>query len=115
MKSEDRIQQDCVIWFKNNYCLAHHTPKYCIFHVPNEGKDMREQLKKRSIGMLAGVSDLVVLLPGKVLFIEMKDEKGKQSVKQESFQRTVVTLGFDYYIIRSLSDFKQLIYEHIDD
>ena len=37
-------------------------------------------------GLLSGVSDLIVVLEGKVLFVEVKNEKGKQSQKQKYFK-----------------------------
>ncbi len=36
-KSESRIQQEIVTWYKNNYCLQHHNPRCMIFSIPNEG------------------------------------------------------------------------------
>lgn len=60
-------------------------------------------------GLLSGVSDLIVVLEGKVLFVEVKNEKGKQSPKQKIFQSQVENLGFKYYLVRNLKDFKEII------
>ena len=58
---------------------------------------------------MAGVSDLIILKPnGITLFIELKVEKGIQSDAQKLFQSKVESLGFDYYIIKSLEQFKQI-------
>ena len=107
--SESAIQQQCYLWFNNTYCLKHHEPRLLIFSVPNEGKNAIEQSRKKATGMLAGASDTIVVLPNKVLFIEFKDDKGRQSDKQKEFEERVNKLGFEYYIIRSLEEFKQLI------
>lgn len=111
--SEDKIQQDIVEWFNNNYCLRHHNPQCLIFSVPNGGtRNKLEAIKLKLTGMKAGVSDLIVILPNKILFVELKTLKGTQSDKQKDFERAVVDLGFDYLLIRSLHEFKQKIKEY---
>ena len=110
--SEGKIQQQCYLWFNNTYCLKHHEPRLLMFSVPNEGKNAIEQSRKKATGMLAGVSDTIVVLPNKVLFIEFKDDKGRRSDKQNEFEERVNKLGFEYFVIRSLEEFKQLIREN---
>lgn len=80
-----------------------------MFSVPNESKNAIEQSRKIAIGLMAGVSDTIVVLSGKVLFVEFKDDKGRQSDKQFDFEQTVTALGFPYYVVRSLENFKQII------
>lgn len=109
MKSESKIQQECYQWYHNKFCLKNHSPKMCIFSVPNEGSNAREQMYKKSLGMRSGVSDMIVLKPNKVLFIEFKDEKGKQSDNQKEFEKTVSDLGFEYHVVRSLDEFKLVV------
>ena len=110
MKSESRIQQECVQWYKNKYCLKHHHPRGVIFSVPNERADKLEQFRMIATGLLSGVSDLVVITPsGRLLFVECKDDKGRQTDKQKYFQETVQQLGFNYFLIRSLDEFQQII------
>ena len=107
MKNESCIQSEIVEWFNNNYCLKFHVPKCAIFSVPNEN-----QYHKVSTGVKAGVSDLIVLLPNKALFIEVKDDKGKQSDKQKEFEQTVKDLNFEYHLVRSLEEFKQIVMKY---
>lgn len=110
MKNEERIQQEIVLWFRNNYCLNHHKPKYKIFSIPNVGvAGARHQMTMVSTGLLAGAADLVVLLDGICVFFEVKDEKGKQSDKQKSFEQDVKALGFEYHLVRSLEEFQKII------
>jgi hypothetical protein len=107
---EDLLQQKIVIWFKNNYCLRHHVPRCSIFSVPNGGsRNIIEAKRLKATGMKAGVSDLIILIPGKTIFIELKNENGKQSLKQKEFQETVLNLNQEYYLLRSLDEFKSLI------
>jgi len=112
-KSEDKIQQEIFVWFKNNYCLKNHKPKFKIFAVPNQGKNAKEQAYKKMIGMEAGVSDLIVCLPKKVIFVEIKTEKGVQSEAQKQFQKDIEALGLEYYLIRNLEHFQKLIYSQL--
>lgn len=108
-KTESRIQSEIIQFFKNNYCLDFHNPKCEIFSIPNESKSKQETLQKISIGMLPGASDLIVLVPNKILFIEVKTEIGRQSPTQVKFQKTVQKLGFDYYLVRNLDQFKKIV------
>lgn len=108
-KTEARIQQEIVTWFTNNYGLKDQVPKYLIFSVPNEGKNAKEQMYKKMIGLKSGVSDLIVIMKERVIFIEVKDETGNQSENQMCFENDVQDLGFEYYVVRSLDEFKKAI------
>lgn len=76
------------------------------FHVPNEGKRHWGAVRTfRVNGGKAGVADLVLLLKGgRCVFVELKADKGKQSVAQLKFENRVKVLGFEYYIWRSVDD-----------
>lgn len=113
--SEDKIQQDIFMWFNNNYCLKHHDPRCIIFSVPNGGtRNKMEAMKLKSTGMKAGVSDLIVILPNKVLFVEVKTETGRQSDKQIEFEKTITDLGYSYILVRSLGEFKTVVSEFLN-
>jgi hypothetical protein len=110
MYSEDSLQSEIVKWFNNNYCLKHHSPRCCIFSVPNGGfRNKIEAIKMCATGLKAGVSDLIVLLPNRAVFIELKIEKGIQSPVQKDFEQIVTNLGFEYFLVRSLDEFKKII------
>lgn len=109
LKSEDRIQQEAIMWFRNTYGLKHHNPRCVMFSVPNSGENQKEQMKKIATGLLPGVSDTILVLPNKVIFCEFKDAKGRQSDKQIDFENRVTALGFEYWIIRNLEDFKNKV------
>lgn len=111
--SEDKMQQQIVEWFNNNYCLKHHDPQCLIFSVPNGGtRNKIEAIKLKLTGMKSGVSDLIVVLPNKILFVELKTATGIQSEKQKDFQKAIINLGFEYWLIRSLDEFKQKIKDY---
>ena len=107
--TEGRIQQSIVMWFRNEYCLAHHNPRFMIFSVPNDGYNVKEQQVKKATGLLSGVSDLIVLLPTLTLFIEVKVDSGIQSDSQIEFEEIVNNLGYKYKIVRSIDEFKEFI------
>ena len=105
-KSESKIQQEIYLHFHNNYCLQNHNPRGLIFSVPNESSSLSDTIYKKNIGLLPGVADLIVCRPcGELVFVEVKDDKGKQSPKQIDFQQRVTKLGFRYLLVRSLEDF----------
>ena len=97
-KSEYDIQCEII-----NYCRLN---KILCFAVPNEAT--RNNSKYIKSGVLSGVSDLILVID-KVSFVEVKNRSGKQSEKQKEFQNKVELLGFKYYLVRSLDDFKKLL------
>lgn len=109
---EDSIQQEIIMWFRNNYCLKFHNPRYVVYSVPNDGKDVKEQMRKKATGMLPGVSDFIIDTGISVLYVEVKDEKGRQKPAQEEFQQRVEALGREYWLVRSLKDFQELWERH---
>lgn len=92
----------CVDWFRTTY------PDYILFSVSNEGCFKRKPYFE-SLGMLSGVSDTVVILPNKVLFIEFKALKKYQRPEQKEFENKCLELGFSYYVVRSLEQFQSVI------
>lgn len=101
--SEDQIQQQIIIYYRNLF-------KGLIFSVPNGGtRNLLEAKKLKATGLMAGVADIVILKPNaETIFVEVKKEKGVQSEVQKSFENKVKDLGFRYYIVRSLDEFKKL-------
>ncbi len=108
-KTEARIQQEMFIWYKNTYCLNHHNPKHIIFAVPNDSSSKEETMRKLATGMLAGASDLVVVQPNRVIFVEVKTDKGTQQENQKQFEADVKRLGFEYHVVRNLDQFKKVV------
>lgn len=94
-----------MIWYRNNNLNSNNI----IFSVPNEGKSATEQMYKKATGMLSGVSDLICINNGKILFIECKDETGKQRENQMKFQKKIESNGYKYYLVRTLEEFKTIL------
>lgn len=97
-KLEYHLQHEILLWANTN------RPDIVVFTVANEAAR-----KDRNITVLKGVSDLVVVLPQKVIFVELKQPKGVQSKFQKVFQNRVEKLNKEYYIVRSLEEFKSLL------
>lgn len=101
---EEGIQTACVNWFRLTY------KRYICFAVGNGGsRNKIEAANMKKAGVLAGVSDLIIIADRAVLFVEMKTPKGRQSIRQKEFQASVERLGFEYKICRSLSDFQETV------
>jgi predicted nucleotidyltransferase len=78
--------------------------------VPNGGfRSKIEAMKMKTTGVLPGVSDLIIIKPNEILFIELKTDIGVQSKEQKEFQKRVELLGFSYYLVRSLQEFQQIV------
>ena len=97
-KSEFTIQVEIVNFCRKNDIIC--------FSVPNEAT--RNNSKYIKSGVLAGVSDLICINNGEVLFIELKDYKGKQSEVQKEFEKSIISQGFKYFLVRSLDEFKKI-------
>jgi hypothetical protein len=66
----------------------------------------------KATGVVAGVSDMIIISPKKIIFIEVKTETGKQSPDQKDFEQKVKSMGYDYFLVRSLDQFKAIINEN---
>ena len=69
---------------------------------------LRGKLNK-FLGVVKGRSDMVLYYKSFSIMIELKTEKGRQSESQKTWQNLMESQGFEYYIIRSLEEFKKLI------
>lgn len=115
--NEGRIQAECFAWFWNDY------PQYrkLLFHVPNENdrsdSNIIQGAIRKSLGVVAGVSDLILLVPKGLyhgLCIEMKDEKGLQRPAQIEWQSLVEAQGYRYCLCRNLAQFKNVISDYLN-
>lgn len=72
--------------------------------------------RRKALGVFAGVSDLVCLLPrGKYhgLMLECKTEVGRQSDVQAQWEQLVTGYGYQYRIFRSLDEFKTIMEDYL--
>jgi hypothetical protein len=114
---ESNLQKQCVSWFRAQY------PQYAmlLIHPINEGSGhsridrMRQGIHKAE-GAVAGVSDLLLLMPATIdniiyhgIGFELKEpKKGKQSQVQKDFEMMFKAAGYEYEIIRYLEEFQML-------
>ena len=114
-EEEHRIQCACVQWFRYQYPDLRHN----LFSVPNGGKrDKVTAAKLKAEGALAGVVDLILLLPNRsygALLIEMKTRKGRQADTQREWQQLIERDGYKYVVCRSLEDFIREIKSYLSD
>ena len=104
---ESKIQQSCISWFR-----ILHSKDGIIFSCPN-GANVTDANRNRLVkeGMLSGVADLQILLKsGRCVFVEVKTpaKSSRQSPNQKQFEKDVKEFGFEYYIVRSLDEFRDL-------
>ena len=88
---------------------------FYVFAVPNGGsRNLREARNLKMQGVTAGVSDLIILLPKKIFFVELKNPngKGRQSPAQKEFEETVSALGFEYLLWENWPQVEQFINAH---
>jgi hypothetical protein len=81
-------------------------PHIIVFHVPNGGlRTKAEAARLKWIGVLAGVLDLVLVLPdGRCAFWETKTPRGRLSDDQLAFIKRLITLGHRWAVVLSIDD-----------
>lgn len=113
MSEEDKLQSECVKWFRYQYPKL----KQLLFHVPNGGKrnKVTAQIFK-AMGVVPGVADLILLAPRKgygALCIEMKTPSGDQSPSQREWEKDVIAAGNKYALCRSFDEFEKTIKDYL--
>lgn len=114
-QEEHALQCASVRWFYYQYPEL----RGRLFAVPNGGvRDAVTAAKLKAEGVVAGVADLILLVPRAgfgALLIEMKTERGRQSEAQKQWQHIVCKYGeYSYVICRSLDDFIQHIENYLN-
>jgi hypothetical protein len=81
-------------------------PGVRFHHVPNGGKrSKREAARFRLMGVKAGVSDLVISMPGgRTGYMEIKAANGRLSEEQENFLAAMAANGNLTAVVRSLEE-----------
>jgi hypothetical protein len=104
--SESAIQASCIKWCWN----THPETRGLLFEVNNNPLNGVDGANRRALGMIKGVSDTILLWKGKAYLIEFKDAKGRQSTDQKAWEATVAQQGFNYFLVRDLCSFQELIH-----
>lgn len=113
---EHRLQVACVEWFR----MQHSDLCHALFAVPNGARrDKVTGARLKREGVLAGVSDLILLVPNAhygALLLELKTPKGRQSESQKAWARDIQRTGnYRYVIVRSVEQFKAAIDVYLND
>jgi len=103
--SEQQIQTACVKWLWN----THPETRGLFFAVNNNSEHVARAMNRKAVGVVPGVSDTVFLWNGQAYLIEFKTLKGRQSDVQKRWEAKVTEQGFKYSLIRSESEFRELI------
>lgn len=112
---EHRIQCSCVEWYRLKYPKMHHN----LFAVPNGSKrDSITAARLKDEGVLAGVSDLILLKSNRfygALLIEMKSQKGVKRDSQKEWEKQITRDGYKYVVCRSLDDFIREVTDYLNN
>lgn len=99
---EHVLQVECVEWFRKMY------PYYIIFSTNNEATRMNPNYFEEC-GMYRGLSDLVVVAPQGVLFVELKIGFNEMKDYQLKCQEKLEAMGYVYRAVYCLDTFKDCV------
>jgi hypothetical protein len=71
--------------------------------------EVRGPTRRRVKGCRKGTADLFILSDSRVIFLELKSEKGKQTETQKEFEMTMKLYGNEYYIVKSFEDLETIL------
>jgi hypothetical protein len=103
-QSEARLQQECFMWFHNTYPHL----RGLFFRIKNEDHNPITGARNKATGVIPGVSDSCFLAKTGAKFIEFKIPGGRQSKDQKEWSSKIIEACFDYFIVYSLDEFKDL-------
>lgn len=110
------MQTACFQWFNMQY------PEFrgLLFAVPNGGGRSRiEAALLKAEGVVAGVADMLLLVPSKGyagLCIEFKaaTKTARQSEAQKNWERLINKYGaYKYTVVRTFEEFRTLMYNYL--
>ncbi len=111
MTHEDRLQSQCVRWFRLQY------PNHVLFAIPNGGnRNAVTGAVLKKTGTLAGVADLFLMRAAQGnhgMFIEMKVGKNTLTDTQRKFKDKAHGAGYAYAVCRTLDEFMETINEYL--
>ena len=102
-KNESQFQNAIVVWFSREYPHLYGS----LFEVNNNPKNIKEAMFRRGMGMIAGVSDLVLIANGKFAGIELKHpatKHAKSHIEQQLKWGMHVKEQGGYYIMSESED-----------
>ena len=110
MRQEDHLQYNIVRRF--SYESPQHYGR--LSEVNNNPSNRNHAMKRRAMGMISGVSDLILIGKGGIICgIELKSDSGTQSKQQKEWQGIVERLGGKYICSRNENEVWKFITDNI--
>lgn len=110
---ESMLQEACVSWFRLQY------KNILIWHTGNGGKrNLREAVKLKRMGVLAGVPDLFIPHAAKFchgLFIELKSKNGVLGLNQKEIIKILKESGYRVEICKSINQFQFVVKDYLNN
>ena len=81
-------------------------PDVNVIAIPNAARrSLRMGARMKAEGLQSGVADLCIMLPGgRVAWLELKTDKGRQSIAQKGFEAKCKRLDHPYALARNLDE-----------
>jgi hypothetical protein len=110
---EQQIQRAVVDYLR----LLENLGELFFYHCPNGGwRSKAEAGIFKSLGVRAGVPDLVLLFPGgRTAFIEIKAPGGRLSASQKAFKNAAEYFGFPFAECRAVDEVERFVRSLIAD
>lgn len=99
--TEHTLQLECISYFRNHF---ERYGKGVVIPVLNELAS-----KRKDLVICLGCSDLILVMNNRVIFCELKVGYNQQQQNQKDFEKVVNRLGYEYHLIRSLNEFKNIL------
>ena len=113
--NEHQLQVTCKRWFD----LQYKNLSRLLFAVPNGHlRNVRIAIKLKAEGVVARVSDMILLVPNKhyhALLLEFKTNKGRQTSEQIKFETLATQFNYKYVIIKDLKTFIDVINDYLSN
>ena len=80
-----------------------------IFHYRNNSGGFRDINNHFYRFGALGSPDIICVVDGKYIGLEVKTKKGQQSEHQKDFQKKLEKAGGEYYVVRSIDDVMKIL------
>ena len=108
-RDEAHLQSEVVIWFSDKYPQLYGS----LFEVNNNPNGIKDAMRRRALGMVAGVSDLILVACNTFAGIELKHTKTKHKKdhisKQLRWGEHVISQGGKYIMSNDIEEIKEFI------
>ena len=104
-ESENRLQQKCFKWFSESFPELNGL----MWHNYNNPRNKVQGAQLKTMGLIAGVPDLVFVGNGVPVFFELKTKTGRVSEVQREIHAKLREHGMVVHIIRDVEEFKEIM------